>query len=212
MNRATAATGNRRTSGVKSPRSRSYSRNPKETEARPNAERSVKLPERLTAPAELPAKRIPNTNRIAAPTMAISPAGALSKLPKSNCSAPPSPNAVSTASTMVATARATAPKYPSTSTVRGPAARALPLRPAIPSACSKEMCPARTAASCSATNDLPSFGCRQNTQSERTLDRHYPRNASGGCPSGQREQTVNLPATPTEVQILLPPQRGPLAF
>ena len=25
-----------------------------------------------------------------------------------------------------------------------------------------------------------------------------------GCPSGQREQTVNLPAMPSEVQILLP--------
>ena len=26
------------------------------------------------------------------------------------------------------------------------------------------------------------------------------------CPSGQREQTVNLPASPTEVRILPPPQ------
>ena len=26
-----------------------------------------------------------------------------------------------------------------------------------------------------------------------------------GCPSGQREQTVNLPAMPSKVQILLPP-------
>jgi hypothetical protein len=26
-----------------------------------------------------------------------------------------------------------------------------------------------------------------------------------GCPSGQREQTVNLSAMPTEVQILAPP-------
>ena len=30
----------------------------------------------------------------------------------------------------------------------------------------------------------------------------------GGCPSGQREQTVNLSAQPTEVQILLPPPLG----
>jgi hypothetical protein len=28
-----------------------------------------------------------------------------------------------------------------------------------------------------------------------------------GCPSGQREQTVNLPAMPSEVQILLPARR-----
>ena len=34
-----------------------------------------------------------------------------------------------------------------------------------------------------------------------------------GCPSGQREQTVNLPAMPSEVQILLPApiQLAPLA-
>ena len=27
------------------------------------------------------------------------------------------------------------------------------------------------------------------------------------CPSGQREQTVNLPASPTEVRILPPPRK-----
>ncbi len=31
----------------------------------------------------------------------------------------------------------------------------------------------------------------------------------GGCPSGQREQTVNLSAQPTEVQILPPPPYDP---
>ena len=31
----------------------------------------------------------------------------------------------------------------------------------------------------------------------------------GGCPSGQREQTVNLSAQPTEVQILPPPPLSP---
>jgi hypothetical protein len=31
--------------------------------------------------------------------------------------------------------------------------------------------------------------------------------ALGGCPSGQRERTVNAPAQPTQVRILLPPLR-----
>ena len=35
-----------------------------------------------------------------------------------------------------------------------------------------------------------------------------PRGAwPGVCPSGQREQTVNLPASPTEVRILPPPRK-----
>src|SRR5215207_1096077 len=37
-----------------------------------------------------------------------------------------------------------------------------------------------------------------------------PQSAAGAwpgvCPSGQREQTVNLPASPTEVRILPPPR------
>jgi hypothetical protein len=33
--------------------------------------------------------------------------------------------------------------------------------------------------------------------------------AAGGCPSGQRGQTVNLVATPSQVRILLPPPGRP---
>ena len=46
----------------------------------------------------------------------------------------------------------------------------------------------------------------------RSLFYEPPELASGlpGCPSGQREQTVNLPAMPSEVRILLPaPNRIP---
>ena len=32
---------------------------------------------------------------------------------------------------------------------------------------------------------------------------------AGGCPSGQRGQTVNLVATPSQVRILLPPPGRP---
>src|SRR4051812_42869631 len=40
------------------------------------------------------------------------------------------------------------------------------------------------------------------TTSKLGMHSSYPRQLQGRCPSGQREQTVNLPAQPTEVQIL----------
>ena len=39
-----------------------------------------------------------------------------------------------------------------------------------------------------------------------TISGRGRRRVPGVCPSGQREQTVNLPASPTEVRILPPPR------